>query len=163
VCDHPRNVPDDLLHRLRANGGVCMVTFVPDFVSPRCRAWTLEVEAEIARRGLDRADRDVRAAVCAEHLADHPRPRATLAEVADHVEHVRAVAGIEHVGLGGDFDGTDELPDGLDDVSSYPALVAELLDRGWDREECVRLAGGNVLRVLRAAEAAARTADAVPG
>jgi membrane dipeptidase len=162
VCDHPRNVPDDLLRALRANGGVCMVTFVPDFVSPRCRAWTLEVEAEIARRGLDRADREVRDAVCAEHLADHPRPRATLAEVADHVEHVRAVAGIDHVGLGGDFDGTDELPDGLDDVARYPALLAELLDRGWTRDDCVRLVGGNVLRVLRAAEAAAGSRSARP-
>jgi membrane dipeptidase len=156
VCDHPRNVPDDVLRELTANGGVCMVTFVPDFVSPRCRAWSLELAAEMARRGLDRADPVLRAEVAGQHLADRPRPRATLAEVADHVDHVRAVAGVDHVGIGGDYDGTDELPDGLEDVSCYPALVAELLVRGWTEEDCAQLVGGNVLRVLRAAEAAAR-------
>jgi membrane dipeptidase len=162
VCDHPRNVPDDVLRELTANGGVCMVTFVPDFVSPRCRAWTLELAAEMARRGLDRADPVQRAEVAAQHLADRPRPRATLAEVADHVDHVRAVAGVDHVGIGGDYDGTDELPDGLEDVSCYPALVAELLVRGWTEEDCAKLVGGNVLRVLRAAEAAARSPGTRP-
>src|ERR687889_110673 len=113
VCDHPRNVPDDLLRRLAANGGVCMVTFVPDFVSPRVRAWVLGLRAEVERRGLDPRDAGVRAAVGAEYVADHPRPRAALAEVADHVEHVRSVAGVDHVGIGGDFDGADDVPDGL--------------------------------------------------
>src|SRR3954468_13967367 len=111
VCDHPRNVPDDLLRRLVTNGGVCMVTFVPDFVSPRCRAWTLGLRAEVARRGLDPGDAVARAAVEVGYAADHPRPRATLAEVADHVEHVRAVAGVDSVGIGGDFDGTEDVPD----------------------------------------------------
>src|SRR5262249_12422247 len=82
-------------------------------------------------------------------------PRATLAQVADHVEHVREVAGVDHVGIGGDFDGTEDLPDGLADVSCYPALVAELLERGWSEQDCARLAGGNILRVMREAEAAA--------
>ncbi len=163
VCDHPRNVPDDVLRRLAANGGVCMVTFVPDFVSPQCRAWTLGLRAEMERRGLDPEDAGVRATAAAEYVAVHPRPRATLTQVADHVEHVRAVAGIDHVGIGGDYDGTDDVPDGLEDVSCYPALVAELLDRGWSQDECVRLTGGNVLRVFREAEAVARTSSARRG
>jgi membrane dipeptidase len=163
ACDHPRNVPDDLLRRLGANGGVCMVTFVPDFVSPRCRAWTLGLRAEMERRGLDPKDAGVRAAVSAEHAADHPRPRAALAEVADHIEHVRAVAGIDHVGIGGDYDGSDDVPDGLEDVTCYPALIAELLSRGWDQDECVQVIGGNVLRVMREAEAVARTLSARQG
>jgi membrane dipeptidase len=115
------------------------------------------------RRGLDPRDAGVRAEVASEYLADHPRPRATLAQVADHVEHVRRVAGVDHVGLGGDFDGVEDLPDGLEDVSCYPALVAELLDRGWSRDECTRLVGGNVLRVFREAEAVARSASARRG
>ena len=163
VCDSPRNVPDDLLRRLAANGGVCMVTFVPDFVSPRCRAWALGLRAEVERRGLDPRDAGARATVGAEYAAAHSRPRASLAEVADHVEHVRTVAGIDHVGLGGDYDGTDDVPDGLDDVACYPALVAELLGRGWSHDDCVRLVGGNVLRVLREAEAVSRSAAAVRG
>jgi membrane dipeptidase len=160
VCDHPRNVPDDLLCRLPANGGVCMVTFVPDFVSPRCRAWALGLRAEVELRGLDPRDAEVRATVGTEYAADHPRPRAVLAEVADHVEHVRTVAGIDHVGIGGDFDGTDEVPDGLQDVACYPALIAELLARGWSRDECVQVIGGNVLRALREAEAVSRSLSA---
>jgi membrane dipeptidase len=163
VCDHPRNVPDDLLRRLAANGGVCMVTFVPDFVSPRCRAWTLGLRAEMERRGLDPKDAGLRAATAAERVAEHPRPRAVLAEVADHVEHVRRVAGIDHVGIGGDFDGSDDVPVGLEDVACYPALIAELLDRGWSQDECVRLVGGNVLRVLREAEAVSRSSSARRG
>jgi membrane dipeptidase len=161
VCDHPRNVPDDLLRRLAANGGVCMVTFVPDFVSPRCRAWALGLRAEVERRGLDPRDAGVRAAVGAEYADDHPRPRAALGEVADHIEHVRTIAGIDHVGIGGDYDGTDDVPDGLEDVACYPALIAELLDRGWSRDECVRLIGGNVLRVLREAAAVSRSSAAL--
>jgi membrane dipeptidase len=160
VCDHPRNVPDDLLRRLAGNGGVCMVTFVPDFVSPGCRAWALGLRAEVERRGLDPRDAGIRATVGAAYAADHPRPRAVLAEVADHVEHVRTVAGIDHVGIGGDFDGTDDVPDGLQDVACYPALIAELLDRGWSRDECVRLIGGNVLRALREAAAVSRSLSA---
>jgi membrane dipeptidase len=153
VCDHPRNVPDDVLRRLGDNGGLCMVTFVPDFVSPRRRAWNLGLEAEMERRGLDRKDPAARAAVGAEYLADHPRPRATVPQVADHIDHVRAVAGIEHVGIGGDYDGVEDLPDGLEDVACYPVLLAELLARGWDHDDCIRLIGGNALRVLREAEA----------
>jgi membrane dipeptidase len=157
VCDHPRNVPDDVLRRLGAGGGVCMVTFVPDFVSPQRRAWNLELTAEMERRGLDRTDSVMRAVVAAQHLADRPPPRAALAQVADHIDHVRTVAGVDHVGIGGDYDGTDELPDGLEDVTCYPALIAELLARGWDEDECVKLIGGNVLRVFREAETVSRS------
>jgi membrane dipeptidase len=155
LCDHPRNVPDEILARLPANRGVCMVTFVPAFVSQDCREWEQELLAEMQRRGLDMWDHASRARARRERAATHPAPRATLAQVADHVEHVRDIAGVDHVGLGGDFDGTDDLPDGLFDVSCYPALFAELLERGWSEEDCGRLAGGNVLRVLREAEEAA--------
>jgi membrane dipeptidase len=163
VCDHPRNVPDVLLGRLPANGGVCMVTFVPDFVSPHCRAWARGLRAEVERRGLDPRDAGVRATVGTEYAADHPRPRAALAQVADHIEHVRTVAGVDHVGIGGDYDGADDVPEGLEDVACYPALIAELLERGWSRDECVRLIGGNVLRVLREAEAVSRSSAALRG
>jgi len=154
LCDHPRNVPDGILARLPGNGGVCQVTFVPAFVSPECNEWENRLNAELRRRGLDPWELSTRA-VRAELVAASPPPKATLGQVAGHIEHVREVAGVDHVGLGGDFDGTDELPAGLGDVSCYPALIAELLDRGWTEQDCGKLAGGNVLRVLREAEAAA--------
>jgi membrane dipeptidase len=156
LCDHPRNVPDEILARLPGSGGVCMVTFVPSFISPECHAWDSELTAEIERRGMQPWDFGVRAQIGREWASGHPRPVATLAQVANHVEHVREVAGIDHVGIGSDFDGTDQVPDGLSDVSCYPALIAELLGRGWSEEDCARLAGGNILRVMREAEAAAR-------
>ena len=162
LCDHPRNVPDEMLARLPGNNGVCMVTFVPAFVSQACRDWGQELSAEMERRGLDPWEPGSRAAR-QEYARRNPPPRATLAQVADHVEHVREVAGAEHVGLGGDFDGTEDLPDGLADVSCYPALIAELLERGWSEQDCARLAGGNVLRVLREAEAAAAAISARRG
>jgi membrane dipeptidase len=152
LCDSPRNVPDDVLSRLAANGGVCMVTFVPNFVSPEAAEWSVGLKAEMARRGLDPRSIAQYYEIQPEWEASHPRPGATLAQVADHVEHVRAVAGVEHVGIGGDFDGTDEMPAGLPDVSAYPALFAELSARGWSGPDLAALAGRNVLRVLRAAE-----------
>lgn len=155
VCDHPRNVPDQILARLPGNGGVCMVTFVPAFVSQACRDWELGLAEEITRQGLDFRDFSTRRQVGPEWEATHPRPQATLADVADHADHVREVAGIEHIGLGGDYDGVDRLPEGLADVSCYPALIAELRDRGWSETDCGALASGNILRVLRDAEAAA--------
>jgi membrane dipeptidase len=152
LCEHPRDVPDEVLRRLPANGGVLMVTFVPAFISPECAAWNAEVDREMVARGLRTVDWEARMAVSADYEQRVPRPRATVAQVADHVEHARAVAGIEHVGLGGDYDGVDVLPDGLEDVSAYPRLFAELVDRGWSDEELAALACRNVLRVLRAAE-----------
>jgi membrane dipeptidase len=152
LCANPRNVPDDVLTRLAANGGVCMVTFVPFFVSAECNDWFAGLRAEVARRGLDPRDLASVYSVRPEWAASHPLPAATLAQVADHVEHVRAVAGIDHVGIGGDFDGTMELPAGLHDVSRYPALFAELQRRGWSEPDLAALAGGDILRVLREAE-----------
>jgi membrane dipeptidase len=98
-----------------------------------------------------------------EYAARRPRPRATLADVADHIDHVRAVAGVEHIGLGGDYDGVDQLPAGLEDVSCYPALIAELAARGWSDPDLARLTSGNILRVLRDAETAAATISASRG
>jgi membrane dipeptidase len=153
VCDHPRNVPDDVLARLTANGGVCMVTFVPIFVSQECADWFNGLRAEAARRGLDPKNlHDVFTTVRPDYVRDHPEPVATIGQVADHIDHVREVAGIGHVGIGGDYDGSPSMPDGLADVSGYPALFTELLRRGWSEDDCRALAGGNVLRVLRDAE-----------
>ncbi len=170
LCDHPRNVPDDILARLPGNRGVCMVTFVPSFVSPECWDWERELTAEMERRGTDPWELPARDRLRREMTAASPQsqatpagatlPRATLAQVAAHIEHVREVAGLDHVGLGGDFDGTDQLPDGLTDVSCYPALLAELLSRGWTEEDCAKLAGGNILRVMHEAELAARELSA---
>jgi membrane dipeptidase len=153
LCDHPRNVPDDVLERLKHNGGVCMVAFVPMFVSQECADWFGGLRAEAVSQGVDPKNlHDLFTAVRPEYEKTCPEPEATLAQVADHVEHVREVAGLEHVGLGGDYDGTPGLPAGLQDVSRYPALFVELLRRGWSEADCEALAGGNILRVLRAAE-----------
>jgi membrane dipeptidase len=160
VTDHPRNVPDDVLRRLSVNGGVCMVTFVPAFVSQDCAQWHFGLLAELERRGMDQRDMSAWDAVRPEWEAAHPFPGASLSQVADHIEHVRAVAGIDHVGLGGDYDGSARMPADLADVSRYPALFAGLLSRGWTEDDCAALAGGNVLRVLRDAE---NLASAVPG
>lgn len=159
LTDHPRNVPDAILERLPANGGIAMVTFVPPFVSAACREWDREAAAEAGRRGVDYWNLASRAELD-DWVAANPPPSATIADVADHIEHVRAVAGLNHVGIGGDFDGTGELPAGLQDVSCYPALIAEMLDRGWTEADCGQLACGNILRVLSAAEDAAQAASA---
>jgi len=157
ICDHPRNVPDDVLVRTAQQGGVCMVTFVPGFVAQHIADVWLELaalERQWRSEGLDdpaevRRRRDT-------WMDRHPYPPATLHEVADHVDHVREVAGIDHVGIGGDFDGVPELPVGLEDVSTYPRLFAELRRRGYSDADLRKIAGRNVLRVLRAAEDVAR-------
>lgn len=128
ITGHRRNVPDDVLRRLPDNGGVVMVTFVPSFVSEANRTYQ----------------------------GDGDPPRATLSDVADHIEHVRRVAGVDHVGLGSDFDGITSTPIGLEDVSTFPALIAELSRRGWTEDELAKVTGENVLRVWREAERAAR-------
>jgi membrane dipeptidase len=153
LCDHPRNVPDEVLARLASNGGVCMVAFVPAFVSPECAAWQRGLRAAASGRGMDPENlHDLFTIVYPEHAREHPEPVATITQVADHIDHVREVAGLDHVGIGADYDGTPALPAGLGDVSRYPALFAELLRRGWSERDCEALAGGNVLRVLRDAE-----------
>jgi membrane dipeptidase len=151
VCDNPRNVPDDVLRRLTVNGGVCMVTFVPYFVSQECADWLVGLRAEVVARGGDPAQLSAVFGLRASWEKDHPMPPATIAQVADHIDHVRAVAGVDHVGIGGDFDGTPVTPVGLDDVSRYPALFAELQRRHWSEEDLKALAGGNILRTLGAA------------
>lgn len=157
LCDHPRNVPDDVLATAARAGGVCMVTFVPGFVSPTiAQVWLQLMPVEKAWRAeYPDAPERVRGLVSG-WLAEHPYPPATLEQVADHVDHVRDVAGVDHVGIGGDFDGVPELPVGLEDVAAYPRLFAELRRRGWSDADLRKLAGGNVLRVLRAAEDVAR-------
>ncbi len=156
VCDHPRNVPDDVLARLADNGGACMVTFVPKFVSPAVRDWDLETRDAAEQGGVDRRDDPAYDAFVDERRRSHPAPRATIDDVVAHCEHVREVAGREHIGLGGDFDGVDVQPLGLDDVSGYPRLLAALADRGWSDADLAALAGGNALRVLGEAERHAR-------
>ena len=155
VCDSPRNVPDDVLEMLRANNGVCMVTFVPMFVNPDAAAWRAELTTAAASQGITPANADEYSAFTDDWRARNPTPKATLEDVVRHVEHVRAVAGVDHVGLGGDYDGTSTLPEGLEDVSGYPRLLAALADRGWSDAELGKLASGNVLRVWRDAEAGA--------
>jgi membrane dipeptidase len=166
ICDHPRNVPDEILARLPDNGGTCMVNFVPAFVSQACRDWEREFAEDAKRRGFDFKNvpgRGQAKELRQEWIAKHPRPAVKLAEVADHVEHVRDVAGVDHVGIGSDYDGVDWLPEGLEDTSCYPALIAELLGRGWSEEDCGKLASGNIIRTLRAAEQTARALSASRG
>lgn len=155
VVDHVRNVPDDVLGQLAGNGGVCMVTFVPQFVSAACQAWDEQVLSLMDAEGLNRRDWASHMAAAARLALTDPPPVATVADVADHVEHVRAVAGIDHVGLGGDFDGCDPMPVGLEDVSTYPNLIGELMTRGWSSAELAALTRGNILRVMRDVEAVA--------
>ena len=152
LCDVPRNVPDAILRQVASNGGVVMVTFVPGFISQ-----------DIATRGRERrealkaklegvTDEAEKKRITDDVAAQFKAKNATLAQVADHIEHIRRIAGIDHVGLGGDYDGTDELPDGLEDVSKYPDLVAELLRRGWTDADARKLVGENILRVWAANE-----------
>jgi membrane dipeptidase len=149
--DHPRNVPDDVLGALAGNGGVCMITFVPRFVSGAAVEWDARLQAAMTAAGLDHRDLRARDKFAATWNGP-PAPAATLADVVAHVEHAREVAGIDHIGVGGDFDGTRELPVGLEDVSRYPALFGALLERGWSEDDCAKLAGRNALRVLRAVD-----------
>ena len=156
LVGHLRNVPDDVLALLPANGGVVMVNFVPDFVSDAVWKWGAEKNAEEAR--LKAFNRDSKAAVEAglkTWEAAHPRPPVTVSAIADHIEHVAKVAGYDHVGLGGDFDGIPYTPEDLNGVEDYPVIFAELIRRGWSDENLAKLAGGNVLRALRQAEAVA--------
>ncbi len=153
LTDVPRNVPDSVLRLLPKNGGVVMVTFVPGFLDRAVAAWNKLQDAEHDRltklfptdtaavtRGVD------------EWVAAHPAPRATLSEAADHIDHIRKVAGIDHIGLGSDFDGITQVPQGLEDVSKYPSLIAELLRRGYKDDEIEKILGQNILRVMREVE-----------
>jgi membrane dipeptidase len=158
LCDVPRNVPDDVLEQVARTGAVVMVTFVPSFTAPEgaeanLRSW------EEARRlreeyGEDRVGLHAAMQTWWEELEEVP---ATVAQVADHIDHVRNVAGVDHIGVGGDYDGAGSMPEGLEDVSGYPVLFAELATRGYSDEELQMIAGRNVLRVMRAAENVSRS------
>ncbi|MEU2287426.1 dipeptidase [Streptomyces sp. NPDC013178] len=164
VCDHPRNIPDDVLERLPANGGVAMVTFVPKFVLQAAVDWTAAAGENLRAHGFH--DLDTTPEAMKVHRAfeeQHPRPTATVATVADHLDHMREVAGIDHLGIGGDYDGTAFTPEGLNDVSGYPNLIAELLDRGWSKPDLAKLTWQNAVRVLGAAEDVARDLQATRG
>ncbi|MGW2210981.1 dipeptidase [Streptomyces sp. NPDC001781] len=157
VCDHPRNIPDDVLERLPANGGMAMVTFVPKFILQAAVEWTAAADDNMRAHGLHHLDTTEEGMkVHREFEERHPRPVATVATVADHLDHMREVAGIDHLGIGGDYDGTAFTPDGLNDVSGYPNLIAELLERGWSKPDLAKLTWQNAVRVLGAAEDVAR-------
>ena len=153
VDDVPRNVPDDVLKLLPGNGGVVMVTFVPGFLSPAVTAWSKLQTAETQRLELHQPGNAaaVKTGLAAWTKAN-PAPRATVSDVADHIDHIRKLAGIDHIGLGSDFDGIDAVPQGLEDVSTYPTLTAELLRRGYSADDMKKILGLNILRVMRRVE-----------
>jgi membrane dipeptidase len=162
IADVPRNVPDEILRQIPKNGGVVMVTFVPGFISQDVADYSRRETAERTRltgqlgtntEAINKGVETWRAA--------NPSPRASLLQVADHIDHMKKVAGVDHIGLGGDFDGITTVVVGLEDVSTYPMLVAELLRRGYTDEDVKKIAGRNILRVMRAAEAAAAKLQAV--
>lgn len=161
VNDVARNVSDDILRMMPGNGGVVMVTFVPGFLSPRVTDWSAAQASEQTRLGLQfPADENAVKAGLAAWAAANPAPRATIRDAADHIDHIRKVAGIDHIGIGGDFDGITSVPQGLEDVSTYPALTAELLRRGYTDDDILKINGLNVLRVMRAAEKVSKTLQA---
>jgi len=153
ITNHPRNVPDDILKRLKSTDGVVMVTFVPSFINESTRTWEGESDATDARlKEMFQGQPELVKNEREKWVAANPRPRATVSDVADHIDHIRKVAGIDHVGIGGDFDGITSTPDGLESVADYPNLFAELIRRGYTDDELKKIAGSNVLRVLRKAE-----------
>jgi membrane dipeptidase len=164
VTDVPRNVPDQVLQLLPANGGVVMVTFVPGFLSAKVAAWTKLQTAEEARlKQLYPSDQAAVTRGVEAWTKANPAPRALVSDAADHIDHIRKVAGIDHIGLGGDFDGITSVPEGLEDVSKYPALTAELLRRGYTDDEIKKILGLNVLRVMRQVESVSRKLHAERG
>ena len=153
VNDVPRNVPDNILQTLSKNGGIVMVTFVPGFLSPKVTAWgKLQAAEESRLKAQSPNDENTVKGGLAAWTKSNPAPRATVADVADHIDHIRKVAGIDHIGLGGDFDGITSVPEGLEDVSKYPTLTAELLRRGYKDDDVKKILGLNILRVMREVE-----------
>jgi membrane dipeptidase len=155
LCDTPRNVPDAILRRVAQNGGVVMVTFVAGFIDPEVARVQVPAIAEVKRRtqglSIEESER-----ISEEVMSRVQAPKVTIAQVADHIEHVRKIAGVEHVGIGADYDGNSLWPEGLSDVSTYPHLFAELIRRGWSDRDLKLLAGENVLRALATAEEVSR-------
>jgi membrane dipeptidase len=158
LVDHPRNVPDDILRKVAANGGVVMVNFAPGYVSDARNHWDADQAAERIRFnsppyvGLYIGQPERAKAALTSWEQAHPRPTVTLAQVADHIDHIRQTAGVDHVGLGSDFDGIEDAPAGLEGVDRYPALLEALMRRGWTEADLAKLAGENLLRVMAAAE-----------
>jgi membrane dipeptidase len=152
ICNVPRNTPDDVLRELKRNGGVFMVTFVPGFIDPEVAKITQPAIEEFNRRSKDVKTDEERQQLVKEIMGNLKLPKTTSGTVADHIEHVRDVAGVEYIGLGGDFDGTTHLPEDLSDVSMYPNLFAELMRRGWSDRDLKLVAGENLLRALKQAE-----------
>jgi membrane dipeptidase len=164
ICNVPRNVPDNVLQLLPKNGGVVMVTFVPGFIAPAAGAHGVKVQAQIkALRAQYAGDPKGLEAAQSAWMAANPGPPATLSMVADHIDHIRKVAGIDHIGLGGDFDGITSVVAGLENVSKYPDLVAELLHRGYSDDDVRKILGRNILRVMRQAEKVSTTLQATTG
>ena len=161
--DHIRNVPDEILKLLPKNGGVIMVTFVPGFISPKVNDWNRQQTAEQDRLKAINPDAAAVRAGVDKWTAANPAPAATIAEVADHIDHIRKVAGIDHIGIGSDFDGITQTVKDLDDVSKYPLLTAELLKRGYADGDIRKILGENVMRVLREAEKASKKLQAERG
>ena len=158
IASHPRNVPDDVLARIPENGGVVMVTFVPGFVSEKVYDYEKALEAQRERLGAGESTGDA----LRRWEEANPRPFATVADVADHIDHIRTVAGINHIGIGGDFDGVATVPKGLEDVSKYHMLTAELIRREYQDDEIKKILGENVLRVMRDVESNAQRSSRGP-
>lgn len=165
VCSSPRNAPDDVLASVKAQNGIVMATFVPDFVSQACADWRNEAKEAAAAAGVDPKDWTEFTAFTKELQRTKPKPEATLEDAVAHFEYLREAIGIDHIGVGGDYDGTDRLPNGLEDVSTYPALFEALADRGWSDDDLAATAGRNLLRVMRDVEqvAADLQKDTAPG
>jgi membrane dipeptidase len=159
ICDTPRNVPDEILTRLRDNGGVVMVTFVAGFIDPGVARVQVPAMQEVKRRSEGKSIEEAEK-IAEEVMSRVQAPKVTIAKVADHIEHIRKVAGVEHIGIGADYDGNSLWPEGLADVSTYPNLFAELIRRGWSDRDLKLLAGENVLRALAKAEAVSREMNA---
>jgi membrane dipeptidase len=163
IDGHPRNVPEDVLPLVAGNGGVVMVNYYPLFVSQARFEWAAARNAEEARqKTLLLGQPEAQKAALADWDKAHPKPVTTLAQVADHVDHIAKIAGHDHVGLGADLDGIEETPVGLEDVATYPALLAELMHRGWSDADIAKLAGGNILRVMERSEAVAASMKTAP-
>lgn len=168
ICNTPRNVSDAVLKQVAANGGVVMVNYAPQYVSEARRIWSAARSGEIARynappfNGLYIGDPEGAKKALADWEKANPEPVVTLSQVADHIDHIAKVAGVDHVGIGSDFDGVGSLPQGLSGVQTYPALLAELMRRGWSDADVAKLAGENVLRVMAAAEKVAAGMAAEP-
>lgn len=164
VTPHPRNVPDSVLERLPENGGIVMVVALPRFINEELRQWDARRAGEQARlRVVHLGNPEAATAAYDAWLAANPEPKSPLGDVADHIDHIRKVAGVEHIGIGGDYDGMPSGPVGMEDVSGYPALFTELARRGYSQVELELIASRNIMRVMRAAEAhAASVADQLP-